>query len=61
MIPVVFVLYGVCLRRLRTFFAKKVLRTPKNARGDSIGFGISPQFYNPSKSTDITWVYPQRV
>ena len=22
-----------CLRRLRTFFAKKVLRTPKNAQG----------------------------
>ena len=27
--------YGIyiCLRRLRTFFAKKVLRTPKNAQG----------------------------
>ena len=26
-------LWRFCLRRLRTFFAKKVLRTPKNAQG----------------------------
>jgi len=39
----------LCLRRLRTFFAKKVLRTPKNAHGIDISLGASPQYYNPSK------------
>ena len=42
-------LWRFCLRRLRTFFAKKVLRTPKNAQGDNIDLVVSLQFYNPSK------------
>ena len=46
-----------CLRRLRTFFAKKVLRTPKNAQGIIYALEYHPNITIHQKSAACTAIF----